>query len=100
MENDQENLSSTQVEGISRMPEITEDTPKDKVQVELAPISPSPETVNSHGDNLLESICSDNETKSIPISSLPYTTGLYTSTLPCMWNMGSQFKALNFKGIC
>ncbi|KAH3693459.1 hypothetical protein DPMN_080891 [Dreissena polymorpha] len=66
-----------------------EDKPKDKFQVD--PISPSP--VNSHGDNLLESICSDSEANTIPTSTLPYTTGLYAFTLPYMWNTKSQLTA-------
>ncbi|KAH3891181.1 hypothetical protein DPMN_015270 [Dreissena polymorpha] len=84
LEHHQENLTSTTSK---------EDKRKVKVQVELTPISPSPENVNSHHENnLLESICSDNETTSITTSTSPYNAGLYTSGLPYMtWNTGSQF---------
>ncbi|KAH3793793.1 hypothetical protein DPMN_086662 [Dreissena polymorpha] len=86
MEHHQGNLTST----------ITEDKRKVKVQVELTPISPSPspENVDSHHENnLLESICSENDT-SITTSTSPYNAGLYTSALPYMtWNTGGQLTA-------
>ena len=85
MENHQGNLTSTT---------ITEDRRMVKAQVELTLISPSPENVNSHHENnLLESICSENDT-SITTSTSPYNAGLYTSALPYMtWNTGGQLTA-------
>ncbi|KAH3880964.1 hypothetical protein DPMN_004886 [Dreissena polymorpha] len=83
MEHHQGNLTSTT---------FTEDKQKVKVQVEL---TPSPENVNSHHENnLLESICSENENTSITTSTSPYNAGLYTSALPYMtWNTGGQLTA-------
>ncbi|KAH3891467.1 hypothetical protein DPMN_015569 [Dreissena polymorpha] len=64
MENHQGNLTSTT---------ITEDRRMVKAQVELTLISPSPENVNSHHENnLLESICPENENTSITTSTSPY----------------------------